>query len=105
MESKKNTFKNRMANLAMTTVLTVGFATVGLGVGETNAAQDRDAFRAAAEKCGMPKPGEGRPTEEQEACMTAAGFSRPKGPPGGGKRGQRPPPQEDSSSTEDTSAQ
>lgn len=101
---KKNSFKNGLANFAMTTVLAIGFATVGLGVGETNAAPDREAFKAAAEKCGMPKPGEGRPTEEQEACMTAAGFSRPKGPPGGGKRGHRPPPQE-SESAESTTAQ
>ncbi len=79
---------NKLATLTMATT----FALVGFGATSQAAPADHAARKAAAEKCGMPKRGEGRPTAEQEACMTAAGFSKPTGGPRGGKKGERPPP-------------
>ena len=80
---------NKLATLTMA----AAFALVGFSATSHAAPANHAARKAAAEKCGMPKRGEGRPTAEQEACMTAAGFSKPTGGHHrGGKKGERPPP-------------
>lgn len=82
----KNTTRSRDV---LTMGLTTGAFLASIFAGfSADAKPDRAAFKAAAVACGLPKPGEGRPTEEQKACMAKAGFSRPEGAPGEHHRGR-----------------
>ena len=47
---------------------------------EADRAKFHEAFKTCAEKYGKPERGQ-KPSDEFEACMTAAGFKRPSGPP------------------------
>ena len=101
-------YKNRAQSTVGRAALNVGLAVAAsvatLLSQPVTAAGDRAAFEAAATKCGLPKPGSGRPTTEQEACMTAAGFSRPAGRGGPGHHGSDRPPERPSDASESSSS-